>query len=118
VALGFGGDYFLSRNFALGAEAGFQATFVTGADSKSNGTSENVDAGAPADAAKPVGASGDGTTKRFGKFTDRSLREVDRIVHETTRGPKPLSPSCGRRTAHRLSPAQPERPNRSSRCSW
>ena len=50
ITLGFGGDYFLSRNFALGAEAGFQGTFVTGVDSKSNGTSENVDAGADSEA--------------------------------------------------------------------
>lgn len=50
VTLGFGGDYFLNRNFALGAEAGFQGTFVTGVDSKSNGASENVDAGADSEA--------------------------------------------------------------------
>jgi hypothetical protein len=34
----------LSRNFALGAEVGLQAAFVTGIDTKSNGASQGVDA--------------------------------------------------------------------------
>lgn len=43
VMLGFGGDYFLGRNFALGAEVGLQAAFTTGVDSKSGGTSRSLD---------------------------------------------------------------------------
>ena len=47
VMVGFGGDYFLSRNFALGAEFGLQALFVTGVNATySNGTSGSVDAAA------------------------------------------------------------------------
>jgi len=42
--LGFGGDYFLGRNFALGAELGLQAAFVTGIDAKSGSASQSVDA--------------------------------------------------------------------------
>jgi hypothetical protein len=42
--LGFGGDYFLSRNFALGAEVGLQAAFTTGIDQSSGTTSRSVDA--------------------------------------------------------------------------
>ncbi len=42
--LGFGGDYYLSRNFALGAEVGVQAAFTTGIDSESGGTSRSIDA--------------------------------------------------------------------------
>ncbi len=44
VMLGFGGDYFLSRNFALGVEVGLQGAFVTSIDTKSNGASQSVDA--------------------------------------------------------------------------
>ncbi len=44
VMLGFGGDYFLSRNFALGAEVGLQGAFVTSIDTKANGASQSVDA--------------------------------------------------------------------------
>lgn len=44
VMVGFGGDYFLSRNFALGAELGLQAAFVTGIDAKSGSASQSVDA--------------------------------------------------------------------------
>jgi len=35
VMLGFGGDYFLARNFALGAEIGLQAAFTTGLQTSS-----------------------------------------------------------------------------------
>jgi hypothetical protein len=42
--LGFGGDYYLSRNFALGAELGVQAAFTAGVDAESNGSSRSVDA--------------------------------------------------------------------------
>jgi len=45
VMLGFGGDYFLSRNFALGAEFGLQAVFLAGLSSGSGGSSTSVDAG-------------------------------------------------------------------------
>ena len=48
VALGFGGDYFLSRNFALGTEFGVQAIFVAGLDTTSNGRSSSVNASANA----------------------------------------------------------------------
>ena len=48
VSLGFGGDYFLSRNFALGAEFGLQALFLAGVSADSGGTSRSVDAGANA----------------------------------------------------------------------
>ncbi len=44
VMLGFGGDYFLSRNFALGAEVGLQGAFVTSIDTKSGSASQSVDA--------------------------------------------------------------------------
>lgn len=44
VMLGFGGDYFLSRNFALGAEVGLQAAFTTGIDESSGTSSRSVDA--------------------------------------------------------------------------
>jgi hypothetical protein len=43
VMLGVGGDYFFSRNFAIGAEGGFQAAFLTGVDTESNGSSRSVD---------------------------------------------------------------------------
>lgn len=43
VMLGFGGDYFLGRNFALGAEVGLQAAFTTGIDSKSGSSSRSID---------------------------------------------------------------------------
>ena len=43
VMLGFGGDYFLGRNFALGAEVGLQGAFTTGIDSKSSGLSRSVE---------------------------------------------------------------------------
>jgi hypothetical protein len=42
--LGFGGDYFLSRNFALGTEFGLQAAFTTGLSSSSNGNVQDIDA--------------------------------------------------------------------------
>jgi hypothetical protein len=42
--LGFGGDYYLSRNFALGAEVGVQAAFTTGVDAEANGESRSIDA--------------------------------------------------------------------------
>jgi len=45
VMLGFGGDYFLSRNFALGAELGFQGLFLVGANTNSGSNSSNVDVG-------------------------------------------------------------------------
>jgi hypothetical protein len=43
IMLGIGGDYFLSRNFALGAEGGFQAAFLTSVDEDSNGRSQSFD---------------------------------------------------------------------------
>lgn len=46
VMLGVGGDYFLSRNFALGLEGGFQGLFVTGIDREADGTSSDVSASA------------------------------------------------------------------------
>jgi hypothetical protein len=48
VTIGFGGDYFLSRNFALGAEFGVQALFVTGLNSSASGNTSSVDASANA----------------------------------------------------------------------
>jgi hypothetical protein len=42
--LGFGGDYYLSRNFALGAEVGLQAAVTTGINVESDGTSRDIDA--------------------------------------------------------------------------
>lgn len=45
VMLGFGGDYFLSRNFALGAEFGVQAMFLAGASANSGSDSQDVGAG-------------------------------------------------------------------------
>jgi len=45
VMLGFGGDYFLSRNFALGAEFGLQALFLASVKTSSGDTSKSVDAG-------------------------------------------------------------------------
>ncbi|MEI9953077.1 MAG: hypothetical protein WDO74_29875 [Pseudomonadota bacterium] len=45
VMLGFGGDYFLSRNFALGAEFGLQALFLASANSNSGSSSQSVDVG-------------------------------------------------------------------------
>jgi len=45
VMLGFGGDYFVSRNFALGAEFGLQALFLASAKTSSGDTSNSVDAG-------------------------------------------------------------------------
>jgi hypothetical protein len=44
--LGFGGDYFLARNFALGAEVGLQGAFTTGIDSKRNNLSQSVEGSA------------------------------------------------------------------------
>jgi hypothetical protein len=41
--LGFGGDYYVSRNFALGTEAGLQGLITTGIDSTSGGTTTSVD---------------------------------------------------------------------------
>jgi hypothetical protein len=43
VMIGFGGDYFLSRNFALGAEVGVQGAFTTGIDSKSNNVTQSLE---------------------------------------------------------------------------
>lgn len=43
VMLGFGGDYYLSRNFALGAEVGLQAAFTTGLDTSENSVSRDID---------------------------------------------------------------------------
>ena len=48
VMLGFGGDYYLSRNFALGAEFGVQALFLAGANANSGSNSQNIDVGANA----------------------------------------------------------------------
>ena len=48
VMVGFGGDYFLSRNFALGAEFGLQALFLAGVSTNAGGTSRSIDAGANA----------------------------------------------------------------------
>jgi hypothetical protein len=48
VMLGFGGDYYLSRNFALGAEFGLQAMFLAGVNASSGSSTNNVDAGANA----------------------------------------------------------------------
>ena len=48
VMLGFGGDYFLSRNFALGAEFGLQALFTAGVSTTAAGSSRSVDAAANA----------------------------------------------------------------------
>lgn len=44
VMLGFGGDYFIGRNFALGAEVGLQGAFITSIDTKSDSTTRSVDA--------------------------------------------------------------------------
>lgn len=44
VMIGFGGDYFLSRNFALGAEVGLQAAFTTGIEAKSGSVTNTIDA--------------------------------------------------------------------------
>lgn len=46
LQLGIGGDYYLSRNFALGLEGGFQGLFVTGVDSESNGAQADIAASA------------------------------------------------------------------------
>ena len=46
VMLGFGGDYFLARNFALGAEVGLQGAFSTGINSESNNVSRSVEGSA------------------------------------------------------------------------
>jgi hypothetical protein len=46
VMLGVGGDYFLSRNFALGLEGGFQGLFVTGIDREADGTNTDISASA------------------------------------------------------------------------
>ena len=46
VMLGFGGDYFLGRNFALGAEVGLQGAFTTGIDAGSGGSSQSLDGAA------------------------------------------------------------------------
>ena len=43
VMIGIGGDYFFSRNFALGAEGGFQAAFLTSVDTQSNSSSQTLD---------------------------------------------------------------------------
>ena len=44
VMIGFGGDYFLSRNFALGAEVGLQAAFTTGIEAKEGSVTNTIDA--------------------------------------------------------------------------
>jgi hypothetical protein len=44
VMLGFGGDYFIGRNFALGAEVGLQGAFITSIDTKQGASSQSVDA--------------------------------------------------------------------------
>ena len=44
IMVGFGGDYFLSRNFALGAEVGLQAAFTTGIDQSSGSSTRSIDA--------------------------------------------------------------------------
>lgn len=44
VMIGFGGDYFLSRNFAIGAEVGLQAAFVTGIETSEGAVTNKVDA--------------------------------------------------------------------------
>jgi hypothetical protein len=44
VMVGFGGDYFLSRNFALGAEVGLQAAFTTGLEAKQGAVTNSIDA--------------------------------------------------------------------------
>ncbi len=44
--VGFGGDYYLSRNFALGAELGLQSAFVVGVDTTESSASRGVDASA------------------------------------------------------------------------
>jgi hypothetical protein len=43
VMIGFGGDYFLARNFALGAEVGVQGAFSTGLNTESNNVSRSVE---------------------------------------------------------------------------
>ena len=48
VMVGFGGDYYLSRNFALGAEFGLQALFLAGVNASSGSTTNSIDAGANA----------------------------------------------------------------------
>ena len=48
VMLGFGGDYFLSRNFALGAEFGLQALFLVNASSNAGSNTKTVDVGGSA----------------------------------------------------------------------
>jgi len=45
VMVGFGGDYFLSRNFAFGAEFGLQGLFLAGANTEAGSSSKSVDAG-------------------------------------------------------------------------
>ncbi len=45
ITVGFGGDYFIGRNFALGAEFGLQAMILAGASTTSSGASSSVDAG-------------------------------------------------------------------------
>jgi len=43
VMVGVGGDYFFSRNFALGAEAGLQTAFLTSVDSQTSSGSQTLD---------------------------------------------------------------------------
>ncbi len=43
VMLGLGGDYFLGRNFALGAEGGFQASFLASTKTEESGQQSDVD---------------------------------------------------------------------------
>jgi hypothetical protein len=45
VMVGFGGDYYLSRNFALGAEFGLEALFLAGINTSSGSSTSSVDAG-------------------------------------------------------------------------
>lgn len=44
VLVGLGGDYFLSRHFALGVEAGLQAAFITGISVEEGDESTDLDA--------------------------------------------------------------------------
>src|SRR5258706_5760946 len=41
IMVGAGGDYFLSRNFSIGAEGGLQAAILTSVDSVSNSSSQS-----------------------------------------------------------------------------
>ncbi len=43
LMLGFGGDYYLSRNFALGTEVGLQGAFSVGLDASEDGVTRDID---------------------------------------------------------------------------